>query len=152
MLGLGALRDEVLEVALIANTDHAVVVADPEGVIRFWNPAAEAMFGYRGREALGQTLDIIIPDRLRERHWDGYRRVMATGETVYSGRTLAVPAVRSDGARLSVEFTVTLLRDEAGEVAAIAAILRDVTVRWNEERDLRRRLAELERELAALRS
>lgn len=150
--GIGALRDEVLEVAVIANTDHAVIVADPAGVIRFWNPADEAMFGHGAREALGQTLDIIIPDKLRERHWDGYRRVMATGETDYSGRTLAVPALRSDGTRISVEFTVTLLCDDAGDVAAIAAILRDVTARWNEQRDLRRRLAELERELAALRS
>ena len=149
--GLGALGNE-LQVELIVRTDHAVVVADPTGIIRFWNPAAETMFGYRAEEALGQTLDVIIPENLRERHWDGYRRVMATGETVYSGRMLAVPALRKDGARISVEFSVTLLCDDAGNVAAIAAILRDVTVRWNEERDLRRRLAELERELAALRS
>jgi len=148
---LEGLGDEPVEIALVAGTDHAVVIADLEGVIRFWNPAAEAMFGHSRDDALGQSLDLIIPEKLRGRHWDGYRRVMETGETEYGGRTLAVPAVRRDGERISVEFTVTLLRDSGGALHGIGAILRDVTAPWEERRALNRRLAELEREVASLR-
>jgi PAS domain S-box-containing protein len=140
-----------IEVALVAGTDHAVVVADLDGLIRFWNPAAKAMFGHTRDEAVGQSLDLIIPEQLRGRHWDGYHRVMQTGETEYGGRTLAVPAIRRDGTRISVEFTVTLLRDEAGTLSGIGAILRDVTAQWEERRAQSRRLAELERELASAR-
>jgi PAS domain S-box-containing protein len=140
-----------VEVALVAGTDHAVIVAGVDGLIRFWNPAAEAMFGHSRDEAVGQSLDLIIPEKLRGRHWDGYRRVMETGETEYGGRTLAVPALRSDGTRISVEFTATLLRDAAGAIDGIGAILRDVTAQWEERRALNRRLAELERELASAR-
>jgi PAS domain S-box-containing protein len=148
---LERLGDQPLEVALVAGTDHAVVVADTDGVIRFWNPAAEAMFGHAREDAVGSSLDLIIPEKLRDRHWDGYNRVMETGQTEYGGRTLAVPALRRDGTRISVEFTVTLLTDRAGAVVGIGAILRDVTARWEEQRALNRRVAELERELAALR-
>ena len=149
MAGLERLGGRSLEAELVANTDHAVVVADPDGVIRFWNPAAEAMFGHASADAIGRSLDLIVPDKLRDRHWEGYRRVMATGETEYGGRTLSVPAIRADGTRISVEFTVTLLRGDDDSVAGIAAIMRDVTARWEEQRALRRRLAELEREVAA---
>jgi PAS domain S-box-containing protein len=143
--------NEPLEVALVANTDHAVIVADSSGVICFWNPAAERIFGHSRSEALGETLDIIIPDKLRARHWAGYRRVMETGETDYAGRTLAVPAVRRDGSRISVEFTVALMRDATGVIQGVAAILLDVSAKWEEQRSLQRRIGELERELAALR-
>ena len=136
-----------LEAAIVERTDHAVIVADAEGTIRFWNPAAEAMFGWPRADALGRSLDLIVPEKLRQRHWDGYWRVMATGETDYAGRTLAVPAVRADGSRISIEFTVTLLPGADGSVAGIAAIVRDVTAQWEERRALTRRLAEAEREL-----
>jgi PAS domain S-box-containing protein len=149
MAGLERLGGRSLEAEIVANTDHAVVVADAEGIIRFWNPAAEAMFGHTSADAIGRSLDLIVPDKLRDRHWEGYRRVMATGETEYGGRTLSVPAIRADGTRISVEFTVTLLRGDDDSVAGIAAIMRDVTARWEEQRALRRRLAELEREVAA---
>ena len=149
---MNAFGGEPLEVALVANTDHAVIVADPDGVICFWNPAAERIFGHSRADALGETLDIIVPDNLRARHWDGYRRVMRTGQTDYAGRTLAVPALRRDGTRISVEFTVTLLRDAAGALRGIAAVLRDVTAEWEARRALQRRLGELERELEALRT
>jgi PAS domain S-box-containing protein len=145
------LGDQPLEVALVASTDHAVIVADTEGVICFWNAAAEQVFGYARADALGETLDIIIPERLRPRHWDGYRRVMQTGETEYAGRMLAVPATRHDGTRISVEFTVTLLYDASGELRGIGAIVRDVTAAWEQQRALQRRVGELERELATLR-
>ena len=145
------LGDEALA-GLVANTDDAVIVADASGVMRYWNPAAEAMFGYSRHDVVGASLDLLIPEKLRERHWDGFRRVMATGETEYAGHMLAVPAMRSDGARISVEFTVTLLRDAAGRLWGIGAIMRDVTARWEEQRALDRRLRELEHELAALRA
>jgi PAS domain S-box-containing protein len=146
--GLEQVGGQPLEVALVEGTDHAVVVADADGLIRFWNPAAETMFGHAAADAVGRTLDLIIPEKLRDRHWEGYRHVMATGETAYAGRTLAVPAERADGTRISVEFTVTLLHDDDGAIAAIAAIIRDVTPQWEERRALQRRLAELERQVA----
>jgi PAS domain S-box-containing protein len=102
------------------------------------------MFGYRAEEALGQTLDLIIPEQLRGRHWEGYRRVMATGVTRYGRELLSVPAIRKDGTRLSLEFSILLLRSQTGGVAGVAAILRDVTERWQREKALRERLAALE--------
>jgi PAS domain S-box-containing protein len=148
MSGFDDLAGGALEAAIVARTDHAVIVADAEGAIRFWNPAAEAMFGWPSAEVLGRSLDLIVPEKLRRRHWDGYRHVMATGETEYAGRTLAVPAIRADGTRISVEFTVTLLPGTDGAVAGIAAIMRDVTAEWEERRALTKRLAEAERALA----
>ena len=144
------LGDEVAE-AVVANAGDAVIVADASGTIRFWNPAAEAMFGHSRQDAVGATLDLVVPEKLREAHWDGFRRVVASGETKYAGRTLAVPALRADGTRISIEFTVALLRDEAGGLVGVGAIIRDVSARWEQERALRGRVDELERELAALR-
>jgi len=141
-----ALPEDLLS-ALVADTDDAVIVADAEGAIRFWNRAAERMFGHARDEAIGQSLDLIIPEKLRPRHWDGYTRVMATGETEYAGRMLAVPAVRADGERISIEFTVTLLRDGSGGVWGIGAIVRDVTARWEQDRELKRELQDLRREV-----
>ena len=151
MIVTASIDDEVLR-DLVVTAGDAVIVADARGVIRFWNRAAEVMFGYSQDEALGETLDLIVPEPLRQRHWDGYWHTMATGETKYAGRTLAVPAMRADGTRISIEFTVTLLRNGGGGVSAIAAIIRDVTERFERERALRRRVDELERELEALRS
>jgi len=134
MSGLDLPGGRSLEAEIVARTDHAVVVADPDGKIRFWNPAAEAIFGHASADAVGQSLDLIIPAKLRDSHWHGYGRVMETGESSYAGRTLAVPAVRADGTRISVEFTVTLLPGADGAVAGIAAILRDVTAEWEARR------------------
>lgn len=129
---------------IMEGTPDAVIVADREGVIRFWNAGAAAMFGYSAEQALGRSLDLVIPERQRERHWEGYRRVMATGVTRYGqGDLLAVPALRSDGSRISVEFTIVLLRGN-GQPAGAAAVMRDVTERWQRDRALRERLAALE--------
>jgi len=141
-----------VEVTLLANTDHAVIVADADGVITFWNPAAEAMFGHSRASVLGEKLDLIIPEKLRAPHWEGYEKVMATGETQYHGRTLAVPAIRADGTRISIEFTVTLLQDADGKVTGIGAFMRDVTERWEQQREQRKRLVALEREVAELKA
>jgi len=133
---------EVLEKAR-----DAIIVADQDGLVRFWNAGAERIFGYRRDEALGRSLDLIIPERLRERHWEGYRKVMATGVTRYGDDVLAVPALRRDGGRLSIEFTILLLRNDGGALVGTAAVIRDVTARWEKERELKKRLAELEAKL-----
>lgn len=122
----------------------AIIAADTSASIVLWNPAAERMFGYTESEALGQSLDIIIPERLRHRHWEGYRQVMQTGQTRYGTEVLHVPAVHKDGRTLSIAFTVALLETPDKQSRVIAAILRDETRRWKEERALRQRLAELE--------
>jgi PAS domain S-box-containing protein len=123
---------------LLRATPDAVVYADAEGLIRFWNAGAERIFGFGEAEALGQSLDIIIPQSLRQRHWDGYRKTMATGATRYgAGDLLSVPAVRKDGSRISIEFTVTPFHDAAGRMLGIAAVMRDVTKRFEEMKALR---------------
>jgi PAS domain S-box-containing protein len=140
--------DDAMLAGLVHDAGDAVIVADSDGSIRYWNAAAERIFGRACGEVLGESLDLIIPEPLRERHWDGFRQTMATGETEYGGRTLAVPAIRADGVRISVEFTVALLRDATGAVAGIGAILRDVTAGWEERRALARRVRELEEKIA----
>ena len=130
---------------LVERAPDAIVVADPKGVILLWNAGAEAIFGYTATEALGQTLDLIVPERQRERHWAGFDRVMETGVTRYGARDLlAVPATRKDGGRISLEFSIVLLKEPSGKVQGIAAIMRDVTARWQQDRELRQRLAALE--------
>lgn len=124
---------------LVADAPDAIIYADAAGAIRFWNGGAERIFGFSAAEALGQSLDIIIPERLRARHWDGYRETMKTGETRYgAGDLLAVPAARKDGSTISVEFTIVPLRRPDGTLDGIAAILRDVTARFEELKRLRK--------------
>jgi PAS domain S-box-containing protein len=130
--------------AIIQAAGDAIVAAGPDGSILLWNRAAERMFGYNEGEALGRSLDLIIPERFRDRHWEGYREVMRTGKTRYGTEVLRVPAVHKDGRRLSIAFTVALVYSPNQEIQAIAAIIRDETSRWEEERALRQRVAELE--------
>jgi len=129
---------------LLATRSDAIVVADHNGIIRFWNPGAERIFGHAEDEAIGRLLDLIIPERLRERHWHGYRHTVATGESRYGeGDVLSVPALRKDGATISVEFTILPLQDETGAMVGMAAVMRDVTERFDELRKLKRQMAEL---------
>jgi PAS domain S-box-containing protein len=129
---------------IVSGTPDAVLFADRDGIIRLWNPAAERILGFSAEEALGQSLDIIIPESLRGRHWDGYYRVMQTGETNYATRLLTSPGVRKDGTGVSLEFSMAVVRNPSGEIAGSAAILRDVTARWEKEKELRERLKGLE--------
>ena len=129
---------------LLSVIGDAVVVSDAEGSITLWNPAAERMFGFTEQEALGQSLDLIIPQRLQQRHWDGYRKTMETGQTRYGNDVLKVPAVHKDGRALSIAFTVALLHSADGAMTGIVAVIRDETSRFQEDRNLRKRLAELE--------
>ena len=130
---------------LVQDLADAVVIADAAGIVVFWNAAATALFGWSDDDAVGTSLDLIIPPRLRDRHWEGYRRVMATGHTDYGGRLLEVPALHRDGHTFSIAFTVTLLsRPGEPRPDAIAAVLRDDTARRKELRSLRDRVADLE--------
>ena len=129
--------------AILESTADAIVAADAHGIIRFWNPAAQRLFGYAEAEALGQSLDLIIPSALRERHWGGYRQVIATGRSRYSeSALLSVPALRRDGTRLSVEFTIVPLKAPDGRITDLIAVMRDVTERFEQIRALRQRLSE----------
>ena len=129
---------------LIDVIGDAVVVSNVAGKITLWNRAAEEMFGYTAAEALGQNLDIITPERFRARHWEGYHHSMETGTTKYGKQTLRVPAIHKDGHTLSIAFTVAMLFDEQKNVSGVVAIIRDETARFLEEKELKRRLAELE--------
>lgn len=122
----------------------AVIVCDAAGAITVWNPSATRIFGFTEEDAIGQSLDIIIPERQRQRHWDGYHKTMATGETRYGTDLLRVPALHKEGKALSIAFTVAMLHAPDGAVSAIVAIVRDETVRWGEERALKAKVAKLE--------
>src|SRR5436190_18521233 len=133
--------EEELSAALLAVRSDAIIAADAEGVIRFWNPGAERIFGYAAAEAVGQSLDLIIPEGLRKRHWDGYGQVMRTGKSRYGeGDVLAVPGQRKDGKRISLEFTIVPLRGPDGALKGVGAVLRDVTARFEELRALRKKV------------
>jgi PAS domain S-box-containing protein len=134
---------------LVEVIGDAIVVSDAKGVINVWNPAAERLFGFTQAEALGNSLDLIVPERLRERHWAGYRKTMVSGETRYAHDLLRVPTVHKDGRTLSIAFTVGLLFGPQREAIGIVAVIRDETTRFAEERNLRKRIAELEKHIFA---
>jgi PAS domain S-box-containing protein len=135
---------EIDPAQIVAAAGDAIVVSDADGRIVVWNEAATRIFGFTQTEALGQPLDLITPERHRARHWDGYHKTVATGVTKYGAEVLRVPALSKAGETLSVAFTVALLRDRDGRVSGVLAVMRDETKRFKEERDLRRRIAELE--------
>jgi len=127
--------------ALLDHAGDAVTCVDRDGIIRFWNPGAERIFGWAAEEAEGRSLDLIIPESLRERHWTAFHETVRTGRSRYgSDDVLAVPGVKRDGSRVSLEFTIAIIRDEHGRTDGIVAVLRDVTRRFEETRELRRQL------------
>ena len=140
----GEVTDAWLAQAVVTESAEAIVVTDPDGIVRLWNKGAARVFGYSEADIVGQSLDLIIPEKLRERHWLGYRQTMLTGYTRYGDKLLSVPATHRDGRRLSIEFSVALLRDDADRIVGISAIMREVTDRREAERALRTKLAELE--------
>ena len=128
--------------ALLASSSDAIIATDREGHVTFWNPGAERIFGFATDEAVGKSLDLIIPENLRARHWEGFHHVMKTGTSRYGdGDLLSVPGLTKSGRRISVEFTIVMLREETG-IAGTVAVMRDVTKRFEELRELRRKLAE----------
>lgn len=133
---------------LVNNAPEAILISDVVGIIRFWNSGAVQLFNHSSDEAVGQSLDLIIPENLRNRHWEGYRRVMASGETNYKTGLLSSPGIRKDGSRVSLEFSMVLLHDENGALQGCASIMRDVTERWNREKELKDRLYACEKNSA----
>ncbi|HEY2929248.1 PAS domain-containing protein [Piscinibacter sp.] len=129
---------------LVAGAGDAIIVCDARGAIALWNRSSERIFGFTEAEALGQSLDLIVPQRQRERHWEGYHKTMATAVTKYGADVLRVPALHKDGRTLSIAFTVSMLFSNDQKVTGIVAIVRDETARFAELRDLRKRLVELE--------
>lgn len=138
---IGSSEFDAIAAAVLQGAGDAVVACDDGGLIRFWNPGAVRIFGFTAEEAVGQSLDIIIPERLRARHWEGFRKTMRTGETRYgAGDLLSVPGQHKDGSRLSIEFTIAALKDAQGRISGLAAVMRDVTSRFEELKALRRQL------------
>lgn len=135
--------------ALVAAIGDALIVSDVAGRVVVWNAAAERLFGWTEAEALGQRMDMIIPERLRKRHWEGYDKSMQTGETRYAHDVLRVPAVDKAGRSMSIAFTVFMLFGADGKPNACGSVIRDETERFTRDRELRSRLAELEAKVAA---
>jgi len=135
---------------VIEQVADAIIVADREGCVRVWNAGAQAVFGYAEREALGQRLDLIIPERFRSAHWTAFDRAIATGQTKHGGEAMTTRSVTKDGTDVYVDISFALVKDGAGEVLGVVAMARDVTARYTAERELRKRVAELEARLKAL--
>ena len=135
--------------ALVTSVGDGVMAADAQGLITLWNPACTRMFGFTEADALGKSLDLIIPQRQQKQHWDGYHKTMDTGITKYGNDVLRVPAVHKDGHTLSIAFTVSMLHKPDGAVSAIIAVIRNESVKFAEERALKKRITELEMQLAA---
>ena len=129
---------------LVHSAGDAIMVCDAAGAIVLWNKAAERIFGFTEADALGQSLDLIVPVRQRARHWEGYHHTMATAVTKYGADLLRVPALHKDGHTLSIAFTVSMLMGDDGKVSGIAAIVRDESARFTEDRKTRARISELE--------
>ena len=141
------MSDSINFKALVSHIGEAVIISDRDENILFWNASAERIFGYTPNEALGKTLSIITPDRFRERHSKGYFHTMETGETKYGNTLLRVPAIHKDGRSISIAFSVTMIFDDQDQPMAIAAIIRDETERFQEERKLKEKLATLEKNI-----
>ena len=129
---------------IVRENSDAIMFADHDGLIRLWNKGAEVMFGYSATEAAGKSLDLIIPENLRGRHWEGYHKVMASGETRYGTELLSAPGIRKDGTRLSLEFSMVIVRGVDGAVLGTGAIIRDITARFQKDKALKERLKLLE--------
>ena len=131
--------------AIVEQAPDAIIFADRDGAIRVWNRGAETVFGYCAAEVLGNSLDVIIPERLRRAHWDGFRRAIDTGQTKYGNRVLTTRSVHKNGTKMYVDLSFGLVRDGAGTVAGALAIGRDCTARYLSDGALRARVAELEK-------
>jgi PAS domain S-box-containing protein len=140
---------EMIYQQIIENSQDAILFADRDGIIDLWNSGAEEIFGYTKEEAQGKSLDLIVPEKLRQRHWEGYHTVMKTGKSRYGKELLKVPAIRKDGTSISVEFTIMLVRNLRNEIIGTAAIIRDVTERWKQERELKQKIKLLESKSAS---
>ncbi|MBI4301534.1 MAG: PAS domain S-box protein [Chloroflexi bacterium] len=132
--------------SLLTQTSDGIIFADHEGLICLWNRGAEAIFGHTNKNAVGQSLDLIIPDSFRERHWAGFQRAMASGHTKYGQQLLPTRAIHKDGRTIYIEMTMTIVRDDFEQVAGALAVVRDITERRAQEQAIRKRLEELEQQ------
>ena len=137
---------------LVAQTPDAIIYASRDGVIRTWNAAAERIFGHAESDAVGQRLDLIIPDRFREAHWTGWERALGNRVTQYVGQSLPTRATHANGDTITVELSFAIVLDDAGEAIGALATARDISERFEQDRANRRRMKELEEELESLRS
>lgn len=143
----GAVETLAQEVILrtVSESADAIVIVDRLGVIAYWNRGAGRIFGYQATEVIGSTLDVIIPERLRQRHWDAFNASMISGTSKYAdGDLLAVPAITADGTTISIEFSMVMLKNSKGHVQHVGAIIRDVTAAWVQHKEMQGRLEELE--------
>jgi PAS domain S-box-containing protein len=138
---------EKLSQKIIENAPDAILYVDSKGLIQHWNRGAERIFGFPASEAIGQSLDLIIPEKLRERHWDGYFKTMSSGQSKYGTDLLSVPSTHRDGRRLSIDFSIVMLKDPQGQVTGIAAIMRDMSAQRQKEKEMREKVAALEEQL-----
>ena len=123
---------------ILDGSPDAILICDRSGIVRSWNAAAERVFGFGASDAVGASMNLIIPERLRARHWQGWDATMESGVTKYAdGRLLAVPAQHKDGRQLSIEFSLQLVKDGRGQIEWVVAIVRDVTERYLREKALR---------------
>ena len=113
--------------SLVDGLPEALVVADPQGVIRYWNGAAERLFGHAQEEALGASLDLLVPDRFKGAHDAGFARAVASGQLRVGGRVMRTRANHKDGRKLYVDFSFALLKDASGRVTGVYATARDAT-------------------------
>lgn len=148
---MGEIVDPELAALLIDAAPDAVIYATPDGNIVVWNPAAEAMFGHTAEQAIGQNLDIIIPEQFREAHWKGFERALAAGDTKYRGQSLATRSMKANGDVFYIELGFAIVHDASGAVIGALAHARDINTRFEQDRASRRKLRELEAELKTLR-
>ena len=139
------MTDDSWFATIIDQAPDAIIVSDRQGRIQLWNAAAERLFGHASAQAIGESLDIIIPERLRAAHWRAFDRAMESGQTRYGGRTLTTRSMRRDGAKQYVDMSFALIKDETGAVTGALAFVRDATERHESERAMRERIAQLER-------
>lgn len=130
-----------MESLLVRQLPVSVIVSDREGRITVWNEASEALFGFTVAEAVGQSLDLIIPEHLRKAHWDGFDRSIASGATKYAGKVMTTRAVHKDGRKLYVDFSFGIVKDASGAVVAVTAVGRDGTERFLRDKEMRAKLA-----------
>ena len=128
---------------LCEDAQDAILYADHEGIIRFWNRGSELIFGYLAEDAVGQSLDLIIPEHLRQRHNEGYFKVMKTGYSRYSDQLMSVPALKEDNEKIFIDFSIVILREDDGKILGIAAIMRDSTKQKGIIRELKQQIMEL---------
>jgi PAS domain S-box-containing protein len=138
-----------LAVRVLDGSPDAILICDPTGTVRYWNAAAERIFGFPVTEVIGVSMNLIIPERLRERHWAAWEATMRTSVTRYGGgQLLAVPALHRDGRHISIEFSIQLLKDAGGVIECVVAVIRDVTERYRHEKAQRARIRMLEAKMA----